>query len=73
MHILDAVLVHKSLCNCMKRILALVKVWIINMLCFFFHFHSFLIGFLVLDCMNHAVARGFFQNLHSHRGNFHAE
>ena len=34
MHILDAVLVHNSLCNCMKRTLALVNVWFINMLCF---------------------------------------
>ena len=32
MHILDAVLVHNSLFNCMKRTLALVKVWFINML-----------------------------------------
>ena len=32
MHILDVVLVHKSLCNLMKRTLAMVKVWFINML-----------------------------------------
>ena len=60
MHILDAVLVHASLCNCMKRTLALFKVWFINMLCFLLICIRFLIGFLVLDCMNHAVARVFF-------------
>ena len=32
MHILDVVLVHKPLCNFMKRTLAMVKVWFINML-----------------------------------------
>ena len=34
MHILDAVLVHASLCTFVKRILAQVKVWFMNMLCF---------------------------------------
>ena len=32
MHILDVLLVHKRLCNFMRRTLALVKVWFINML-----------------------------------------
>ena len=35
MHILDVVLVHKRLCNFMKRTLALVQVWFINMLCLY--------------------------------------
>ena len=39
----------------------------------FIHVHTFFIGFLVPGCMNHAVARGFFQNFHSYRGNVHAE
>ena len=37
---------------------------------FFIHFHSFLIGFLMLGCMNHAVAQGFVQHFHSQRGFF---
>ena len=57
MHILDVVLVHTRLCNFMKRTLALVKVWFVNMLFFFVHFIRFFIGFLMLGCINHAVAR----------------
>ena len=73
MHILDAVLVHASLCTFVKRILAPVKIWFMNMLCFFKHVHTFFIGCLVPGCIHHAVAQGFVQNFHSHRGFFHAE
>ena len=73
MHILDAALVHKSLCNFMKRTLALVKVWFFNMLCVLYISICFLTGFLPLGCMNHAVARGLFQNFHSYQVNVHAE
>ena len=73
MHVLDAVLVHTSLCNFMERTVAMVKVWFINMLSFSKHFHKCLIGFLVSGCMNHAVARGFVQHFLSYRGHFHAE
>ena len=45
MHILDAVLVHNSLCNFMKRTLAVVKVWFINMLCFLYIFLRFSLAF----------------------------
>ena len=37
MHILDAVFVQNSLCNFLKRTLTMVKVWLINMLCFFLY------------------------------------
>ena len=36
-------------------------------------FHKCFIGFLMPGCINHAVARWFLQNFHSHRGHFHAE
>ena len=72
MHIVDAVLVQNSLCNFMKRTLAMVKVWFINMFCFYTS-HTFLIGFLAQGCIHHAVARGLIQNFHSYRGHVHAE
>ena len=73
MHILDAVLVHNSLCNFMKRTLALVKVCFINMLCFLYMFIRFS---LVFDCQAALIMlwlEDLFQNFHSHRGHFHAE
>ena len=47
MHLLDAVLVHKSLCSFMKRTLV-VKVWFISMLCFVFYISY------VFDCFSNA-------------------
>ena len=73
MHMLDAVLVHQSLCNSMKRIVALVKVWFIIMLCVLIHVHTFLVGFVMPGCMNHVVARGFIQNCHYYRRHSHTE
>ena len=61
MHILDAVVVHKSSCNFMKRTLALVNLWFINMFCFN-TFHKCFIGCLVPGCIHHAVARFFVQS-----------
>ena len=72
MHMLDAVLVHKSWCNSMKRIVAVVKVCFST--CYVFNtFHKCLVGFVMPGCINHAVAWGWIQNFHSDRGNSHAE
>ena len=46
MHMLDGVLVHNSLCNCMKRTLAMVKVWFI-MTSQGFYWYPISIGFHV--------------------------
>ena len=40
---------------------------------FLIYLNSFLVVFLVRGNTTHAVALGFIQNLHSYRGNFHAE
>ena len=40
MHMLDAVLVNKSLCKSMKRSLAVVKIWFIKVLCSLIHVHT---------------------------------
>ena len=43
-HILDAVLAHQILCEYMKRSVAMLKVWFMNMVCFYtfsFVFGSF--------------------------------
>ena len=61
MHTLDAVPVHSSLCNSMKRTLAVVEIWFIKMLTFLYS-HTCLVGFLVSGCMNHAVASGLIKN-----------
>ena len=45
MHMLDAVLVDKSWCNSMKRTLATIKVWFINMLCLSYILISFWLVF----------------------------
>ena len=45
MHMLDAVLVHQSLCNSVKRTLAVVTVWFINMVCVLYMFIRFCVVF----------------------------
>ena len=46
MQMLDAVLVRNSLCNFVKRTLAVVKVWFLSMLCFLYIIIRFFLMFL---------------------------
>ena len=55
-HIWDVVLVQKILCEYVKRDLAMVKVWFINMVCVLYIFIHVVVGFLVLGKTNHVVA-----------------
>ena len=72
MHMLDAVLLRHRLWSSMKRTLAFVKILPVNMLCFKSISIYCWLAFLMPECINHAVARGSIQNLHSYRGHFHA-